>query len=83
MIYFTKKLHTYYGYSEFIFNRTVASEAPRYHVSVRHGEGRALLFTMEGAGDAWRITDTTQVPDWVRESEKLLSEEIARRSASL
>jgi hypothetical protein len=76
MKYFTKRLYTYQGDSEFIFNRTV--DTTKYHVSVRSGEGKAYLFTMEGNGDAWQIPETLQVPDWIRQSEKVLAEEILR-----
>ncbi|HEY1115951.1 MAG TPA: hypothetical protein VGE66_20455 [Chitinophagaceae bacterium] len=76
MTYFTKKLYTYHGYSEFIFNRKDGASC--YHVSVRNGDGRAVLFTMEAAEDDWRISNAPQVPDWIRQSEKVLADEILR-----
>lgn len=81
MNYFTKRLYTWSGDSEFIFNRTATADAARYHVSARNGGGKAFYFTMEGAGDAWQIVNAPKVPDWVLQAEKVLSEEIIRRSA--
>lgn len=76
MKYFTKKLYTYHGYSEFIFNRAQQEDVSRYHVSVRNGEGKAVVFTMEEEGEAWQIANAAVLPDWIRQSEKVLAEEI-------
>lgn len=78
MNYFTKKLYTYQGYSEFIFNRASKKDVSCYHVTVRNGEGKAVLFTIEEKGDAWQIADTRQLPEWIRQSEGVLVEEILR-----
>lgn len=78
MNYFTKKLYTYHGYSEFIFNRASKEDVSRYHVSVRNGEGKAVVFTMEEEGEDWQIANAAVLPDWIRQSEKVLAEEIIR-----
>lgn len=82
MNYFTKRIYTYFGDSEFIFNRSVKAEATKYFVSVRNGEGKGVLFTMEGNGNAWQIIDAPQVPEWIMQSEKILAEEIMRHNAN-
>lgn len=83
MKYFTKRLYTSAGYAEFIFNRTATAGAPRYHVSVRHGESKALLFTMEEKETGWGILNTPNLPAWIWESEKVLSEEIDRHCVAV
>lgn len=81
MNYFTKRLYTYSGDSEFIFNRSLKAGVSKYHVSVRNGGGKAFLFTMEVKDNAWKIADAPRLPEWIRQSEKVLSEEIARHHA--
>jgi hypothetical protein len=83
MKYFTKRLYTSAGYAEFIFNRTATAGAPRYHVSVRHGESKALLFTMEEKEAGWGILNAPNLPGWIWESEKVLSEEIDRHCVAV
>lgn len=78
MKYFTKKLYTYQGYSEFIFNRSLS--AARYHVSVRNGEGKALVFSMEEKDNTWQIVNAAHMPEWITREEQVLADEIARRN---
>jgi hypothetical protein len=82
MKYFTKRLYTSAGYCEFIFNRTSA-DAPRYYVSVRHGESKALLFTMEDKGKGWTIVNAPNLPEWIWESEHTLAAEINRHCVAV
>ena len=83
MKYFTKRLYTSAGYAEFIFNRTTTAGTPRYYVSVRHGESKALLFTMEEKGNVWSILNAPHLPEWIWESEKILAAEIDRHCVAV
>lgn len=83
MKYFTKRMYTSAGYAEFIFNRTTTAGAPRYYVSVRHGDSKALLFSMEGKGTGWNIVNAPNLPEWIWEAEGVLAAEIDRHCVTV
>ena len=61
----------------------VGAGVPRYYVSVRHGESRALLFSMEDKGNRWSIVNAPNLPAWIWESEGVLAAEIDRHCVAV
>jgi hypothetical protein len=76
MPHFKSSIRTPDGFLNFYFNYIETAAGPRYHLSTVVRNGKAIIFHMEEESGKWMVLRNGDMPAWVIDIEKQLSQKI-------